>query len=100
MLHQQLAKWLPNMWIETFSALYLINCLGLGHSITCPSGHGIPNGIKQQIELNAKRAEAMKGTKMTAQLMICKDCPNLLAVCVYDNEPIHLLSICQRALNG
>ncbi len=76
---------------ETFSALYIAKCLG--HGVACPTGRGIPDGIKQAVELNAKKAEALKGRTTAARLGHSTDCPDLLAVCVYDNKPVHVLSM-------
>ena len=86
-----LVKRLPKVWTciymdnlnnsqKLFSALYLAE--SLGHGVVCATGWGICNGIKQLIELNAKKAEALKGTMMAAQLCYLKDCPDFLAVCV------------------
>jgi len=61
--------------------------------VECPTSRGIPDGIKQPIKLNAKKAKALKGTTMAAQLLHMKECPDLLAVCVYENKPVHLLSM-------
>ncbi len=74
-----------------FSTLYLTKILG--HGVAHPTGRGILDGIKQPIKLNAKKAKALKGMTTAAQLVNCSDCPNLLAVCVYDNKPVHLLSM-------
>jgi hypothetical protein len=38
-------------------------------------------------------AEALKGTTTAARLLHMKECPDLLAVCVYDSKPVHLLSM-------
>ena len=76
---------------KLFTALYLAKCLG--HGVVHPTGRGIPDGIKQPIELNTKKAEALKGTTMAARLLHMKECLDLLVVCVYDNKPVHLLSM-------
>lgn len=57
------------------------------------TSQGIPDGIKQPIELNAKKAKALQGTTMAARLLHMKECLDLLAVCVHDNKPVHLLSM-------
>ncbi len=55
-----LAERLPNVWTKIymnnlynskklFSALFEAKCLG--HGVTRPSGRGIPDGMKQAIEL-------------------------------------------------
>ncbi len=43
--------------------------------------------------MNAKKEDALKGTMTAARLAQSEVCPNLLAVCVYDNKPVHLLSM-------
>jgi hypothetical protein len=63
---------------KLFSALYIGKCLG--HGIARPIGRGIPDGINQAVELNAKKAEALKGRITAARLGHSKDCPDLLAV--------------------
>jgi hypothetical protein len=97
-----LADRLPNQWTRVymdnlfnsqklFSALYLAKCLG--HGVTRAHGRGIPDHIKQAVEMNAKKAEALKGTTTAARLINSTDSPDLLAICVYDNKPVHLLSM-------
>jgi hypothetical protein len=92
-----LAERLSNVWTKIymdnlynskklFSASFEAKCLG--HGVTCPSGRGIPDGIKQAVELNVKKAEALKGTTTAARLAHDKSCPHLLAVCVYDQKPV------------
>jgi hypothetical protein len=81
---------------KLYSALYLAKCLG--HGVARATGRGIPDGIKQPIEPNAKKAEALKGKTTAARLLHCKDCPDLLAVCVYDNKPVHLLSMVSESV--
>ena len=75
---------------KLFTALMIAKCLA--HGVARPTGRGVPDGIKQAIELNVKKADALKGTTTAARLAHSKACPNLLAVCVYDNKPVHLLS--------
>ena len=81
---------------KLFSALHLANCLG--HGMCRPTGRGIPDGIKQPIELNEKNAEMLKGMTTAAMLINFSDCPNLLVVCVYDNKPVHLLLMVAESL--
>jgi hypothetical protein len=76
---------------ELFSALYLTKCLG--HGVAHPTGRGIPDGIKQPIKLNAKKAKALMGMTTAVRLINCSDCPDFLVVCVYNNKPVHLLSM-------
>jgi hypothetical protein len=75
---------------KLFTALMIAKCLA--HGVARPTGCGVPDGIKQAIELNIKKADALKGTTTAARLAHSKAWPNLLAVCVYDNKPVHLLS--------
>jgi hypothetical protein len=74
---------------KNFSALYIVKCLGKVCVVRLAGE--FPDGIKQPIELNAKKAEAFKGTTMAAWLVNLKDSPNHLAVRVYDNKPVHVL---------
>jgi len=67
--------------------LYLAECLG--HGVAHPTCWGIPDGIKQPIKLNAKKAKALQGMTTAVQFKNCSDCPDLLAVCIYDNDPVH-----------
>ena len=64
---------------KLFSALYIAKCLD--HGVSRATGQGIPDGIKQALELNVKKVEALKGTTTAARLAHSKDCPNLLAAC-------------------
>ena len=75
---------------KLYSVLYTAKCLG--HGVVHATGRGFPDGIKQSIELNPRKAEALKGTTTAARLVNLQDSPDLLAVCVYDNKPVHLLS--------
>ena len=81
---------------KLFSALFIAKCLG--HGVCCPTGRGIPDGIKQPIEFNAKKQRRIKGTPTAAWLVNSKDSPNLLAVCVYDNKPVHVLSMVSESI--
>ena len=76
---------------KLFSALYIAQCLG--HGVMHPHGRGITDQIKQAVKMNAKKAEALKGTTTAARLINSTDSPDLLAICVYDNKPVHLLSM-------
>ena len=62
------------------------------------TGRGFPDGIKQSIELNPRKAEALKGTTTAARLINSQDSPDLLAVCIYDNKPVHLLSMASESV--
>jgi hypothetical protein len=92
------------IWLDVWTHIYMDNLFNsqklfsplwidkfLGHGVARATGRGIPDGIKQAVELNAKKADFLKGTTTAARLTHSKDCPNLLAVCVYDNKPVHLL---------
>ena len=76
---------------KLFSALYIAKCLG--HGVTRATGRGIPDQIKQAVEMNAKKAEALKGITTAARLINSAQSPDLLTICVYDNKPVHLLSM-------
>jgi hypothetical protein len=58
-----------------------------------PHSWGIPDQMKQVVEMNAKMAEVLKGTTMVAWLINLTASPDILAICIYDNKPIHLLSM-------
>lgn len=92
---------LPNDWTriymdnlfnsqKLFTALYLAKALA--HGVVRTSGRGLPPSVKQDEETNAVRAELLKGTTKAARLQNSLDCPDLLAVSVYDTKPVHLLS--------
>ncbi len=75
---------------KLFTALYLAKALAHG---VCRTKHrGLPPSIIQSVEDNAKKAENLCGTTKAAQLSNLPDCPNLLAVSVYDTKPVHILS--------
>jgi hypothetical protein len=61
--------------------------------VTRAYGRGFPDQIKQAVEMNAKKAEALKGTTTAARLINSEQSPDLLAICVYDMKPVHLLSM-------
>jgi hypothetical protein len=95
-----LTEQLPNVWMcvymnnlfnsnRLFSALHAAKYLA--HGIICSSNCSIPCGIEQAIELNAKKAKALKGIMTVAWLIHLQKFLDLLAVCVYDHKPVHLL---------
>jgi len=43
--------------------------------------------------MNPRKAEALKGTTTAARLINLTDSPDLLVICVYNNKPVHLLSM-------
>jgi hypothetical protein len=49
-------------------------------------------------QVECKKAEALKGTTTAAWLVNLKDSPYLLAVCVYDNKPVHVLSMVSESI--
>jgi hypothetical protein len=102
-----LVERLPNVWTRVYmdnlfnshklySALYTAKCLG--HGVVRATGRGFPDGIKQSIELNPRKAEALKGTTTAARLINSQDSPDLLPVCVYDNKPVHLLTMASESV--
>ena len=93
---------LPNNWTNVFmdnlfnsrklfTALYIAKALG--HGVARTDGRGLPPSVIQKVEKNAKAALALSGTTKAAVLNNCEDCPNLLAVSVYDTKPVHILSM-------
>jgi hypothetical protein len=92
---------LPNNWTNVFmdnlfnsqklfTALYLAKALG--HGVARTNGRGIPPSVIQKEEKNANAAAALSGTTKAAVLKNSPDCPDLLAVSVYDTKPVHFLS--------
>ena len=75
---------------KLFSALWIAQALA--HGVVRTSGRGIPTSIRQFEEKNANKAEALRGTTKAAKLLNCRQCPDLVAVSVYDTKPVHLLS--------
>ena len=103
-----LAQQLPNEWTEIymdnlfnsrklFTALYLAKALA--HGVVRTHGRGVPPGVLQIEEKNAKRAEALRGTTRAARLSNCPECPNLIAASVYDTKPVHMLSTTTTTIN-
>jgi Transposase IS4 len=61
--------------------------------VTRKSGRGLPACVVQQ-EVNNKRQQmAVRGTVKAAVLKGDRDCPDLLAVSVYDTKPVHFISM-------
>ena len=101
-----LAQQLPNYWTriymdnlfnsqKLFSALYRVKALA--HGVMRTSGRGFPPSVKQDEEKNANKADALKGTTKAAILKNSADTPDMIAVSVYDNKPVHLMStVCEK----
>ena len=102
-----LAQQLPNEWTEIymdnifnlrklFTALYLAKALA--HGAVCTSGRGLPASVLQVEDKNVKRAESLRGRTRAARLSNCPECPNLIAVSVYDTKPVHMISTTVSAI--
>ena len=80
---------------KLFSALYRVNALA--HVVMRTSCRGFPPSVKQDEEKNANKADALKGTTKAAILKNSADTPDMIAVSVYDNKPVHLMStVCEK----
>ena len=54
---------------------------------------GLPDCVAQEEVKNKKEVLQVRGTVKAAVLKNDKYCPDLLAVSVYDTNPVHLLSM-------
>ena len=61
--------------------------------VTRKGGRGIPSCVKQEELVNKKEIMKARGTVKAAILKGDGDCPNLVAVSVYDTKPVHFLSM-------
>jgi len=59
--------------------------------ITRKSCHGVPKSILQEEIKNVKWQMRVRGTTMAAVLEGNSECPNLVALSVYDMKPVHFL---------
>ena len=83
---------------KLYKALYRTEALA--HGVARTNGQGIPPSIIQKEEKNINRAEQLRGTTMAAKLLHYAECPDLLAVSVYDTKPVHILSTVPSVSNG
>jgi hypothetical protein len=102
-----LAQKLPNFWTriymdnifnsrKLFTALY--RAKALAHGVMRTSGRGFPPSITQVEEKNAAAAEKLKGKTLAAVLKISLETLDMLAVSVYDNKPVHMLSTMSESI--
>lgn len=63
----------------------------MGHRVTCPTGRGIPGGIKQATYLNLRRAEAQKGNNNSRKANILEGVPQPFCGLCCVNKPVHFL---------
>jgi hypothetical protein len=75
---------------KLFFALYRVKALA--HGVVRTLGRGFPPSIRQDEEKNANKAEQLKGTTKAAVLKNSTDAPEMLAVSIYDNKPVHLMT--------
>jgi Transposase IS4 len=61
--------------------------------VTRRNGRGLPMSVIQDEVKNKTAQEAVRGTVKAAVLKGDPDCPNLVAVSVYDTKPVHFMSI-------
>jgi len=80
-----------------FTALYIAEALA--HGVVRTSNRGMPPEIRQQEEKNEKQAELLYGTTKAAKLVNDPECPDLLAVSVYDTKPVHLMTTVEEDIH-
>ena len=96
-----LAQRLPHDWTgiymdnlfnshKLFTALWI--AMSLAHGVVRTNGRGIAPSVVQTEEKHKAKAEALRGTTKAAKLVNDPQCPNLLAVSVYDTKPVNMLS--------
>ena len=73
---------------KLFGALYQAEALACGVART--NGRGLPSSIIQKERKNLAQAKLHRGTTKAARMKDNQDCPNLLAVSVYESKPVHL----------
>jgi hypothetical protein len=61
------------------------------HCVARTNSRSLPLSIIQKEEKNVAQAKLHRGITKAARMVDCRDCPNLLAVSVYDTKPVHLL---------
>ena len=75
---------------KLFTALYMAKALA--HGVVRTTGRGLPPSVRQLEEKNVKEAQKLRGRMAAAKLVNSSDCPDLLAISVYDTKPVHMLS--------
>jgi hypothetical protein len=64
--------------------------------VTRKGGIGLPNTVIQEEKTGCEQVQQVRGTVKAAVLKGDPDCPNLVAVSVYNTKPVHFLSMnCQ-----
>ena len=63
------------------------------HGVTCKSGRGLSSTIMQQELQNKSKQEKVRGTVLSAELVGDSQYLSFIVVSIYDNEPVHFLSI-------
>ena len=61
--------------------------------VTRKAGRGIPPYVLQEEKTNKKEQMRVRNTVKAAVLMGDSDCPDLLAISVYDTKPVHFLTL-------
>ena len=89
---------MDNLFIsgKLFTALYLSKCLA--HGVARTNGRGFPNLINQAKEKNVVQAMMLRGMTKGERLKNSIECPDLLAISVYDTKPVHVMSMCSESV--
>ena len=98
-LAQQLLNYWTRIYMDNlfnsqkcFFALYRIKALP--HGMIRTSRQGFPPSIRQEEEKNANEAKQLKGTMKAAKNSM--DAPEMIAVSVYDNKHVHLMTTASK----
>lgn len=92
--------WMDNLYLSAkfakgcFKHDKQINLAG----VTRKGGRGIPNVILQMEANNKNELRRVRGTCKAAVLKGDDDCPDLLAVSIYDSKPVYFLSMIHKKI--
>ena len=90
--------WMDNLYLSAkfAKACYTHPMKVLIAGVTRKNGRGLPLHVLQEEAKNKGSQMAVRGTVKAAVLLGDRNCPNLVAVSVYDTKPVHFLSmICE-----
>ena len=68
------------------------------YGIARKSGRRLPVSVVQEEKATKSKQKKVRGTVKAAKLTGDPDCPNLLAVSVYDTKPVHFLSAAAESI--